>query len=133
MSQENVELVRGLYSAFSRRDRAAIRQILHSEVVADMSRSIGPEKGVYEGIEALGRLLDAYWDAMEIFEIVPVELIDTGNLVVVGTQGKGVGRASRVEVNAKGGHLLGVQDGKIANWTVFQSKAEALEAAGLSE
>jgi ketosteroid isomerase-like protein len=43
------------------------------------------------------------------------------------------GRGSGVEVNASGASIWTIRDGKAAAVTLYQSKAQALEAAGLSE
>lgn len=43
------------------------------------------------------------------------------------------GRGSGVDVNASGGSIWTIRDGKAAAITLYQSKDEALEAAGLSD
>lgn len=133
MAQKKVEPARALYEGFSRRDRDAIIELLDHDFVADMSRSVGPEKGLYEGAAGLDRLLDAYWQALATFVITPTEMIERRDAVVVATKGRGVGRASGVEVNARAAHLLDFRGGKLVRWTAFQTLADALQAAPASE
>src|SRR5215204_6393658 len=51
MSQENVEIVRLAYAAFSERNLDALAELTDPNWVFDFSRSIGLEKGVYRGYE----------------------------------------------------------------------------------
>jgi hypothetical protein len=53
--------------------------------------------------------------------------------VLVVTHFQARGRGSGIEVDASGAQLLTVREGKVHNVKLFQSKADALEAAGLSE
>lgn len=133
MERKQVETAGALYEAFSRRDRDAIIGLLEPDFVADMSRSVGPEKGVYEGPGGLDRLLDAYWQALATFVITPTEMIERGDAVVVATKGRGVGRASGAEVDARAAHLLDFRGGKLVRWTAFQTLADALQAAPAPE
>ncbi len=133
MSQENVEIVRRTYDAFNRRNREGLLDLINPAFVADMSRSLGPERGIYEGVAGLSRLLDRYWDAFSEFLIEPSELIDCGNQVVAATRGRGIGRSSGARAEARGTQVWNLSDGSPVRWTVYQSKAEALEAVGLSE
>src|SRR5215208_5071248 len=55
MSQENVEIVRLAYAAFSERDLDALAELTDPNWVFDFSRSIGLEKGVYRGHEQVVR------------------------------------------------------------------------------
>ena len=50
MSQENVELVRTGIDAYNRRDLNALLQHMASDFVFDMSRAIGPQRGVYDQV-----------------------------------------------------------------------------------
>jgi len=43
------------------------------------------------------------------------------------------GKASGVEVDARGGHVWTLRAGRVVRWQVFGTKQEALEAAGLRE
>ncbi len=79
-------------------------------------------------LEAWGRFLDA-WE-----EMVPEqpEIIDAGDDVVVLLRIRGRGKASGMEVVEEVGNVITFRDGEIVRMNLCH-KAEALEAAGLSE
>ena len=61
------------------------------------------------------------------------EYIDAGDdVIVIGRfYGRGAGSGASVEANVS--QLMTVRDGKLVRGVLFQSRADALEAAGLSE
>jgi hypothetical protein len=59
MSQENVEIAERTLDAFNRRDLAALRSLNDRHAEFDWSASLGPEAGVYRGIDAVMRVLAA--------------------------------------------------------------------------
>ena len=127
MSDDVVRVVKEGFAAFSRRDREAMFALLGPGFVADFSRSVGPERGLYEGPKGLGKLLDAYWGAMETFEVIPAEVRDLGDgRVLVLTEGRGIGKLSGAEVRARGAHLFRVTDGCIVHWSIHQTAEAAL-------
>jgi len=132
MSQEH-QTIRRIYEAFSRRDLAVIADEMHGEAQVDFGRSIGPESGIYPGVEGIERLLSLYWEAFEDISIEPESFIDGTDGIVALVVARGVGRGSGANVEARGPHLWNFRDGKPVRFTLFQEEAEALEAAGLRE
>ncbi len=138
MSKENVEIVRRIYAAQARRDAAAVLALYDPEIVADFSR-VGFGWGnrtqdVCRGIEDLRTLYRDWYEVWEDYEELLEELLDAGDQVVTVATGHGRGRASGVEVDLK--HQAGVwtiRDEKVVRVVWFPTRAEALEAAGLSE
>lgn len=133
MPGENVELIRRAYAAFNQRDLDVLVALLADDFVADMSRSVGPEAGVYRGIEGLRSLVGAYWQGFEEFVITADELIERGSVVIATTRGHGTGRASGVEAVGRGAHVWSVLDGKLVSWIAFQTRAEAMKEVGLQK
>jgi ketosteroid isomerase-like protein len=71
------------------------------------------------------------WETMRI---EPQDFIIAGDdVVVVPVRLVGVGKQSGAETTANAAHLWTFRDGKVIRQTTFQTTAEALEAAGLSE
>ena len=134
MSQENVELVRRFEKSWARRDLDAALECVHDDLEFDWSDSMGPFVGTYKGRDGLTRfwtdMLEAWQDFSpeieEIFDCGPDRLI---TLDVVRARGKGSG----IDMEARGAMLWTVQEGKIVRVKMFQTKDEALEAAGLSK
>ena len=100
----------------------------------DWSNSIGPLKGIYRGRAGALELWSSFLDAWETVRWEPVEIIevDHARLIVV-NHVRMRGRGSGADVEATGVQLWTLTGGKGQRIKLFQTKAEALEAAGLSE
>jgi ketosteroid isomerase-like protein len=136
MSEENVEIVRRVYEAAARRDRATVLACYDPEVEWDVSRSpmarlVG--EGVYHGHEGLRRFFRAYHEAWEDIEYEGADLIDADEQVVSVDTERARGRASGVETELTQYAVWTIREGKIVRAAWFGSRDEALEAAGLRE
>jgi ketosteroid isomerase-like protein len=132
MSQENVEVVRRATDAWNRRDLATWLASLSADAEIDWSRSRGPQKGVYRGHREFVDFWDVFW---ETFEDVQVELhgfTEVGSEVVASNTAHLRGREG-IEVVARSTFVWTVENGQITRFGMFQERAEALEAARLSE
>jgi ketosteroid isomerase-like protein len=137
MSQENVEIVRRVFDAADRRDADAIFALYDPDVEWDASRmlpGLGEFTEVAHGHDGLRRFFGEWLEAWESDEYVYDELIDTGGDVVVSiaTQ-RGRGRVSGVEVARLLAGVWTIRAGRIVRVVWFPTRAEALEAVGLSE
>jgi ketosteroid isomerase-like protein len=132
MSQENVELVRRAIDSFNR-GRLAMQDIAENFEM-DWSNSIGPLRGVYHGREELNGVFQSFreaWDNLK-WEMQEAIALD-GERVLVVNRVRMRGRTSRVDVEATGVQVWTIRSGKLTSVKLYQSKAEALEALGLSE
>jgi ketosteroid isomerase-like protein len=132
MSQENVEIVRRAFEAYNRRDFDALFENWAPDVVWDWSNSRGPEAGVYRGRDEIRAFWERYLAAFDEirFEIDdPIEVED--DLLVVENIAYLRGRDG-IQTQARSAFLIAFRDGKTASVTMYQTKREALEAAGLS-
>ena len=134
MSQENVEIVRRANEAYNRRDLDGFFEGWAPDAVLDWSRSRRSGAGVYRGhreIRAFAEEFLAIWDEVRI-EIVdgPVEVED--GLLIAENIAYLRGRDG-IEVQARSAWLITIRDGEQTSLTLYQTKQEALEAAGLSE
>jgi ketosteroid isomerase-like protein len=132
MSQDNMEVVRRNVESYNRRDLDVILGNWAPDAVLDWSNSRGVEAGVYRGrgeIRAFWQRFLATWDEVRI-EIVdgPVEVED--GVVVVENVTYLRGRDG-IEVQARSAWLITIRDGETTSFTMYQTKQEALEAAGL--
>jgi ketosteroid isomerase-like protein len=133
MSQENVETVRRLYGFWRDRDFSVIEDAIHPDAVIDVSRNVF-NPGVHRGIYGLRRFVEQINEVWESFEATPEELIDAGDKVIVAHRISGKGRTSGVEADMRLFAVVTFRDGKILRFTGgLRDRAEALEAAGLSE
>src|SRR6478735_3226141 len=85
MSRENVEIVRRSLDAYSRRDLDAYRSLHDPDLEFDWSASLGPEAGVYRGIDAVMRLHASYFETFVEIVIEPECFIEAGESVLVPT------------------------------------------------
>jgi ketosteroid isomerase-like protein len=131
MSQENVELMRQATEALLRRDRAAWLA-LHGEDVEAIPIPDWPEPAMRgrEVWDFLVKLMDAF----EPIPIGRVEFVDAGADKVLTHQRTDFrGRGSGAEVEFEYWIVSTIQEGQIRRGQWFVDRAEALEAAGLSE
>ncbi len=135
MSQENVETVRGFLEAlWDRRDFTAGRQYADPNLELDWSESRAPYAGMVRGYATVTEWFNEIAEAFSAYGVERREFTDCGPCLVVVEQSiSGRGRDSGIEVRSTGATLWKVRDGKVVSGKLFQSKATALEAAGLSE
>ncbi len=134
MSQENVEIVRRSTAAYNRRDLDGMLEDWAPDAVVDWSNARRFDAGVYRGhgeIRAFTEQFLALWDEVR-FEIVdgPVEVRD--GLLVAENVAYLRGRDG-IEVQARSAWLITIRNGEQTSLTLYQTKREALEAAGLQE
>jgi ketosteroid isomerase-like protein len=132
MSEENVELVRLGYEAFNRGDLDGVLDLCAPEVEWQDLAAIDVD--AVTGKDAVRAFFKTVIEPWEEVRREPEEIIDLGGdrvLVLFHTTGRGKG--SGIEVDARGGDLLTISDGKLVRWMAFPDQAQALEAAGLSE
>jgi ketosteroid isomerase-like protein len=132
MSEENVEVVRAGFAAYSRGDLDAALESWAPDAVVDWSNSLGFDAAVYQGhdqIRAFTERLLAAFEEIRV-EIVDLQEVEEGVLVenVAYLRGR-----DAIQVQARSALLITLRDGLITSFTLYQTKQEALEAAGLSE
>jgi ketosteroid isomerase-like protein len=134
MSEENVELVRSAFEAYSAGDHDGYADFFAKdvEVCPDVSRF--PEAKPFRGREEFRRFIadiDQGWEGggrAEIREIFPV-----GNRVVFRADWGGTGRTSGIDLRSNLTSIYTFRDGQIVKVEYFFDHAQALEAAGLRE
>ena len=132
MSQENVELVRRLFDAWTRRDLTAVQELCDPELVVDRSNSMA-EARIYRGWEEVNEFWED-WSAMWAdFGWDLDEFIVAGDGVVVTGRFRGRGATSGAEVEANVSQVFTFRNGKLVRAKLFQNRQDALEAAGLEE
>jgi ketosteroid isomerase-like protein len=134
MSQENVDLVRRATDAYNRRDLDRFIETWAPGAVVDWSNSRGFDARVFRGHSEIRALLQSF---LETFEGARVELVDDpveieDGLVIADNVTYFRGR-NGVEVQARSCWLIRIRDGQQTSLTLYQTKQEALKAAGLSE
>jgi ketosteroid isomerase-like protein len=139
MSQENVEIVRGLFAGAPDMGKdellAALPALVEHacdpeiEWIEDPSRADARtyrgHQGVIESWRQWLENFDEYGGELE-------EVRDCGDSVLATMREEGRGRASGATVSARNYIVLTFRDGKILRYQEFYDEAAALEAAGAS-
>ncbi len=129
-----METVRRNTDAFNRRDLDGLLENWASDAVLDWSNARVLYAGVYRGHGEIRAFLEGFlatWDEVR-FEIVdaPVEVED--GLLITENVAYLRGRDG-IEVQARSAWLITIRDGEQTSLKLYQTKQEALEAAGLRE
>ena len=130
MSKQNVEVVRrAVEFEFSGRGGRA-----EAAAIFDPSFVMNPleEEPAY-GLDAIRDNIEHWTTAWDQLEVTAEEFIDAGDRVVVVLHHRGRGRGSGIEIDARFYELYTLRDGKVLRADEYAERAEALEAAGLSE
>ncbi|MEA2472158.1 MAG: hypothetical protein QOE06_73 [Thermoleophilaceae bacterium] len=135
MSEDTVELVRRAYELFNseafNRTEELDPSLFDPEVEIDRSSSV-LDGAVYRGHAGLRDLVSLLREMWKRQRIEPQEFIPVGDdRVVVASRIVSVGR-EEIETVAHAATVWTVKQGRIARVVFFQSKDEALEAAGVT-
>jgi ketosteroid isomerase-like protein len=134
MSEENVEVARRGFEIYNTHDVRALRGILTEDVefrtFLEGRADAEPLYG-HEGIEEWQRSESETWNSLKV---ETEEFRDLGeNRVLVTGRVRGRGRASGIELDVPAAWILEMRGSKVCAFHAYVSRAEALEAAGLSE
>jgi ketosteroid isomerase-like protein len=133
MPRENVEMVRRAFEAFNRGDLDSAVADIAPDCEYIPSGGIPDADDVYRGPEGYKRFIRWLRDEFDDARVEAHEFIETDDQVVVSLTNRGRGRQSGVEVSWHVWQVWAIRDAKVVRGQGFMSRAEALEAAGLSE
>jgi ketosteroid isomerase-like protein len=131
MSQENVETLRRMYETLNGGDDQPLRDLLRPEFVY-RSRQELPGGGAY-GAHDLLRRLDELREIFLEARFQPEEFICSDSAIIVRVRGIARGRVSGVPIDEHLFHVWTMESGKASALCIYAARAEALEAAGLTE
>jgi ketosteroid isomerase-like protein len=132
--QENVEIVRRNTEAYNRGDLDGFMEDWAPDAIVDWSNSRGLDARVLRGPAEVRAMVRGFFEA---FDEVRIELVGDpievrGGLVLAENIAHLRGRDG-VTVEARSAWLVRFANGEQTALTLYQTKQEALEAAGLSE
>jgi ketosteroid isomerase-like protein len=138
MSQENVEVVRGLVEAFNETgDREAAYALLDPEVEFEVAWRSGRDAAdfrIYRGLDEVRAMIEELLTPFESIRYVIHEYADAGDDVVAILEFLARPKGSSAEVSTgRFAYVYTLRDGRIVRIQDFPDPAEALEAAGLRE
>jgi ketosteroid isomerase-like protein len=135
MSQENVDVVRRAWEAWSRGDVDTVFEVFDPAVVWDLTRFEGwPEDAFYHGHAGLRRFFEEWLADWERYEAGADQYLDVDDdQVLVLCWQRGIGTGSHAPVEMAFAQIVTVKHGLICRADNYSDRREALEAAGLSE
>ncbi|MCA1695961.1 MAG: nuclear transport factor 2 family protein [Actinobacteria bacterium] len=133
MSEENVEIVRRIYEQWSEGDFRGGSDLLDPQVVVVIPGGF-PDPGTYLGTEAIAAYTRTVMlETWERLTIEAEELLGAEDSVLADVHQRGVGSTSGVPAEMRYFTLWSFRGSKVIRIESFRERAEALEAAGLSE
>jgi ketosteroid isomerase-like protein len=132
MSQENVEIVRRAIEAANRGDWDGVLRDAAPDLVFDNSRALGEWRGVQIGHDQVKRMFEAFAEPWESIRVDLDEVIEVDDRVLDRRTATMHGRGG-IEVTTTTYYVSTFRGGKVIRIVYFENRAEALEAAGLSE
>jgi ketosteroid isomerase-like protein len=125
----NVEAIRRGYEHFNREGRPDLSQFDPDAELDARGRVFDP--AVYRGHEEITRYFDQLDEVWERQVLEPLEIVEVDDKVVVPVRITTLGKGSGAETTSEAAHLWTIRDGKVLRLQIFQTPAEAFEAAGL--
>ena len=129
MSQENVEVVRGVYDAFGRGDVDAVFAAMEPDIEWDESEGM-PYGGVYRGREAIvGNVFGPILADVEGFTAEPDEILPLDGSRVM-ARGRHGGKGARGPVDARFVHIWTLSDGRVSRYEQLADTRRFCDAVG---
>jgi uncharacterized protein len=132
VSRKNVEIVREVLDAYSRRDVETLRRFHSDDVELDWSASEGWLAGIYRGREEILSFFADYFETWEQIVIEAESYTPVGDRVVVPNIAYQRGRDG-IQVTTRATFVYRVCDGRVTRICLYQDQEQALKAVGLQE
>lgn len=130
MTQDNVDLVRrgvaSVHYFWGMLDEYVIWDLRAGTPIPDLDP-------VYVGRDAVIKASTQYWGTWDHYHVEAEEIIGAGPGVVVILHERGRGKGSGAPFEQLNPQLWTFRNGRIIRWESFSTRAEALDAAGLSD
>jgi ketosteroid isomerase-like protein len=126
MSEDNVEIVRGVYEGWARGDFSG-GKAFHPDVEFEMVDWPHPARS--QGLEEMRRTWQATLSAWDDFRAEPDDFVDYGDNVLVLNSIRGRGKGSGAEVSAQTATVWTLEAGRVVRLGLYWDTALAQEAA----
>ncbi|MBA2523327.1 MAG: nuclear transport factor 2 family protein [Solirubrobacterales bacterium] len=135
MTQKNVEIVRRIYDEWERGNFREVAELYDPHILMVVRREFGlaSGEGVYCGPAEVARYMQGFLSEWEVLVIAGDEFVDAGDSVVVRVDQRGTGRQSGVPSRMRYFQVWTFRGPSVIRIESFMERAEAFEAAGLSE
>jgi ketosteroid isomerase-like protein len=132
MSQQNIEVLRGLQEAFNAGDVTAALEAFDPEAEWQQARE-DPDAETLHGRQAIRRLWESWREAYPDLRVEAEEVITAAERVFVWVRITGHGGTSGAEVAQEEAYVYTFRDGHIVRLEEYFDRQEGLRAAGITE
>jgi hypothetical protein len=142
MSRENVQLARDGIEAINETYKTGellpwrrhVERTFDPDVLLEGAPSEAFTEGEWRGHEGVVGFVANQMEVLEGMWLRGEEYIDVSDeLLIVAISFGGQARYSGIDVRLSPVHVFSLRNGKVTRWQVFQTREQALEAAGLRE
>ena len=138
MSQENLDVVQAIYTEAAEGRFGTTLNSFHPDVEYSRSAS-GGGTGVVgmsetaRGVKAMGKAALEWLQTFDQLRVQAERFIEVGDSVVVFVRHTGNAKASGLPMEGEFADVMTLRQGRVIRFEQYRDRAEALEAAGLSE
>ena len=129
MSQEKVELIRGVYDCFNRGDLDGLIESFSP----DAQQEVAVLGQIHRGRAEIRRSFEEYFEVVEAHHTEPLEFIEEGEQIVVPVRLHGRLRHTGITdamIPTEMVHVFAIRDGKIVWNYICTDRDQAIKAAG---
>jgi ketosteroid isomerase-like protein len=128
MSEQSIELVKGVYGAFARGDVPAVLGAFADDVEWYEAEGM-PYGGLHLGGEAVAqKVFGPITEDVDGFAVVPEEFMGSGATVAAVVRYTGTGKATGKALDLPVVHIWDIRDGKVARFRQFIDTVKFAEA-----
>jgi ketosteroid isomerase-like protein len=132
MSEQNIEIVRGIYEAFDQGDVQAALSRIDPECVWDLTNHSWPGDDQYFGHEGIVEVLMEFIGAFDDYTVEPERFIDAGDKVVVISHETARHKGSDVGIDRRQASVYTMRGGKAVRIDHYLDIDKGLQAAGVA-
>jgi ketosteroid isomerase-like protein len=132
MSDENVDVVRGIYEQWGKGNFRAGVELYEPDAILVLAEGF-PEVGSYAGLDGIAEYMRTFLDPWEQVTIEAEELLAAGESVVAAVLQRGTGRGSGASAEFRYFQVWTFRGGRVIRIESVRDRSAAFEAAGLSE
>ncbi len=133
MSQENLEIVRAAFRLFDEGDIEGIVRLTDESIEITQPPQLPGVSSYQYGHAGVRESFGIWPDQWDDFRVEIVRATEVNGRVLVTTIQRGRGKSSGVEVEMPFAFVFALRDGKIVDWRIFMTEADARKAVGLEE
>lgn len=131
--EQKADVVRQVFVCLSRRDSEGAAEYWDEYATFDFTRSRAPHRGMKHGRAAIKANWEHFLGTWDQWISDPHDFIDVGDdRVLFSISARMVGRDG-IELNVRAAHIWTIRNGLITEGTFFQSREDALAAAGVTD